>query len=163
MDTADPTFILMGKLVLAAILGMILGTERAILARRPAGMRTFALVAMGSCLFVAVGAIVEREYLGLVNFDPMRIAAAVVQGVGFIGAGLIIFRGEAVHGVTTAAGLWLASAIGVAVAFGMYPVAIFAAMVTMLILGGVWVIETKLKEKLGIPLPQDQRDGEEAR
>lgn len=152
----DSTYVIFGKLVLAAVLGMAIGTERAILAKRPAGTRTFALVALGACLFTLTGSVVDQSFLGLVNFDPMRMAAAVVQGVGFIGAGLIIFRGESIHGVTTAAGLWLSAAVGVGVAFGMYSVSIFASLLALLILAGMWYVENTVKDKLGIPLPEHE-------
>lgn len=143
----DPNVVMLGKLFLAAVLGMVIGTERAILARQAAGTRTFALVALGACLFVLSGSFIDAKFLGIVNFDPARIAAAVVQGIGFLGAGLIIFRGESVHGVTTAAGLWIAAAVGVAVAFGMWSVAIFATILTLLVLTAVWYFEWQLKER----------------
>ncbi len=151
----DSTYILLGKLLLAAVLGMIIGMERAFIAKRPAGMRTFSLVALGACLFTLTGTVVDNSFLGLVNFDPMRMAAGIVQGVGFIGAGLIIFRGDSIHGVTTAAGLWVAAAVGVAVAFGMYSISIFASLVTVVILAGVWYLENTIKGRLGIPLPEE--------
>src|SRR3989338_1971489 len=123
----DPMLVTFGKLFLAALLGAVIGTERAVLAHRAAGTRTFALVSLGACLFVVSFLYVDTVYLGYSNFDPGRVGAAVVQGVGFIGAGIIIFRGTTVHGVTTAAGLWVSAAVGVAVGFGMYTIAIFAS------------------------------------
>lgn len=146
VTVVDPNIVMLGKLLLASVLGMIIGTERAILARQAAGTRTFALVSLGACLFVLSGTFIDTKFLGIVTFDPARIAAAVVQGIGFLGAGLIIFRGESVHGVTTAAGLWIAAAVGVAVAFSMYSVAIFATILTLLVLTAVWYFEWQLKE-----------------
>lgn len=133
--------VMFGKLLLAAFLGVLMGTERAVVARQSAGMRTFALVALGACIFTLSGIYIDNMYLGYVNFDPMRIAAAIVQGVGFIGAGLIFYKGESVHGITTAAGLWVAASVGVLVAFGMYPLAIFATAVTVIIFFGLWYVE----------------------
>lgn len=144
----DPSLIMLGKLVLAGILGMLVGTERALLAKQAAGTRTFALVSIGACLFVLAGSFADAQLLGIVNFDPARMAASVVQGIGFLGAGLIIFRGESIHGVTTAAGLWVAAAVGVAVAFGMYAVAVFGTLLTLLILTAMWYLEWHLKERL---------------
>lgn len=141
----EPTMILFGKLLLAVFLGLAIGTERSIVAQQRAGMRTFALVSLGACAFVLAGAAVNMQYLGLVNFDPSRIAAGIVQGVGFIGAGLIFMRGDSVHGITTAAGLWVSAAIGVLVAFSLYAVAIFTAALTLGIFFGMWYVERMLK------------------
>jgi putative Mg2+ transporter-C (MgtC) family protein len=138
---ADPMVIMFGKVLLAAFLGVLLGTERALVARQSAGMRTFALVALGACIFTLAGSFMDAQYLGIVNFDPMRIAAAIVQGVGFIGAGLIFNKGDSVHGITTAAGLWVAASVGVLVAFGIYPLAIFATALTVIIFFGLWYVE----------------------
>jgi len=141
----DSTTILFAKLILAMLLGALIGTERAILARQVAGTRTFGLVAMGACLFVLAGNFSHTVYLGVVNFNPDQMAAAVVTGIGFLGAGLIIFRGDTVHGITTAAGLWVAAAIGVAVGFGMYEVAIFATFLMIILLAGMWYVENRFK------------------
>lgn len=135
-----------GKILLAAFLGMLIGTERSVVARRSAGMRTFALVSLGACIFTLVGVYVDAQYIGVINFDPMRIAAAIVQGVGFIGAGLMFARGDSVHGVTTAAGLWVAAAVGVLVGFGIYPLAIFASALTVVILFGLWYVEHRFMD-----------------
>jgi len=110
----DPTSIMFFKLVLAIVLGGIIGTERAILARQPAGTRTFGLVALGACLFVVIGNYVNIAFLGIADVQPTFIAAAIITGIGFLGGGLIIFRGESLHGITTAAGLWITAAIGMA-------------------------------------------------
>ena len=142
---ADPMVIMFGKLMLAMAIGGVIGTERAILARQVAGTRTFGLVAMGACLFVIAGNFANTAYLGLVNFNPTQLASEVVTGIGFLGTGLIIFRGDALHGVTTAAGLWIVAAIGVAIGFGMYAVSIFAGMLTLLMFTGMWYIENRFK------------------
>ncbi|HEY4487152.1 MAG TPA: MgtC/SapB family protein, partial [Candidatus Paceibacterota bacterium] len=83
----DPTTIQFVKLLLAMMLGGIIGTERAVLAHQAAGTRTFGLVSLGACLFVIVGSYVDTGYVGFVNLDPMTIAAAIVTGIGFIGGG----------------------------------------------------------------------------
>lgn len=145
LEFLDPTAVMLGKLFLATLLGMVIGTERAILARQSAGTRTFGLVALGACLFVIVGNYVNVAHLGIVNFQPLQIAAAIVTGIGFIGGGLIIFRGDAVHGVTTAAGLWLAAALGISIGFGMYAIAIFSTVLALLVLIGMWYIENRFK------------------
>lgn len=153
----ESTIVIFGKLLLASVLGMLIGTERAVLAKQAAGSRTFALVALGSCLFIVIGVWVNNAYLGYVNFDPMRIAAAVVSGVGFFGAGLIFFREKSAHGVTTATGLWISAGLGMATGFGMYAIAIFAAVLTLLILTGMWYVEWKLKERFGLAQDSDSQ------
>ncbi|OGG69597.1 hypothetical protein A3F27_00565 [Candidatus Kaiserbacteria bacterium RIFCSPHIGHO2_12_FULL_53_13] len=141
----DPTWVMFAKLILAVLLGGVIGTERALMAHQSAGTRTFGLVALGACLFVVTGSYVDTAFLGIVNFDPMRVAAAIIMGVGFIGGGLIVFRGDALHGVTTAAGLWIAAAIGIAVGFGMYSVAVFSTFLAIGIFTGMWYLENRFK------------------
>lgn len=141
----DPMVVLFGKLILATILGLVIGTERSIVAHQRAGMRTFALVSLGSCIFVLAGEEMNAAYLGVVNFDPSRMAAAIVQGIGFVGAGLIFMRDDFVHGITTAAGLWVAASIGVLVAAGLYSLSLFAAALTLLVFFGLWYVEQMIK------------------
>lgn len=145
IEFVDTTSLMFLKLVISMLLGGVVGTERAILAKQAAGTRTFGLVSLGACLFVLVGMYVDNAYIGILNFDPTHITAAVVTGIGFIGAGLIIFRNDALHGVTTAAGLWMAAAIGVSVAFGLYHVAIFATLLVLIMFTGMWYVENKFK------------------
>jgi len=134
------------QLVLALLLGAVLGFER-LLAGKEAGMRTFGLVSVGSCLFVVVGELVARQYGAAVNYDPLRIASSIVTGIGFIGAGLIIFQHE-LKGLTTAAVLWVASAIGVTVGFRFYSVAVFSTFLTLFICVGLWFFERYLERKV---------------
>ena len=141
----DPTSVIFLKLALAMILGAIIGTERAILAKQAAGTRTFGLVALGSCLFIVTSNFVNSAYLGVANIQPLYLAAGVVTGIGFLGGGLIIFRGDTVHGITTAAGLWIVAALGMAVGFGMYSVAIFATILSLIMLTGMWYVEARFK------------------
>ncbi|OGG57375.1 hypothetical protein A2853_02560 [Candidatus Kaiserbacteria bacterium RIFCSPHIGHO2_01_FULL_55_17] len=141
----DPSFIAILKLFLAMLLGGIIGTERAVFARQAAGTRTFGLVAMGACLFIVTGNYVDVAYLGVLSFDPLRVAAAIIMGIGFLGGGLIIFRGDSLHGVTTAAGLWIVAGIGMAVGFGLYLIAIFATFLTLLMFTGMWFVEDRFK------------------
>lgn len=113
------------RLILAVFLGMIVGLKRE-KAHKPAGLRTHMLVSLGSCLFM----IVSLEF----SFDPARIAAGVVTGVGFIGAGTIIAERDKIVGVTTAASLWVTSAIGLSVGAGNYVLASIASLLALLIL-----------------------------
>ncbi|HXK38854.1 MAG TPA: MgtC/SapB family protein [Candidatus Paceibacterota bacterium] len=141
----DPTYIMFAKLILALFLGGAIGTERAVMARQAAGTRTFGLVALGACLLIITANYTNTAYLGIVNFDPMRVAAGIVMGIGFISGGVIIFRGDSLHGVTTAAGLWIAAALGIAVGFGMYSIAIFTTILTLLVFTGMWYLENRFK------------------
>lgn len=143
----DPSLIVFGKLLLATLLGVAIGTERAVVAQQAAGSRTFGLVALGSCVFVIAGTAANEQFIGLVNFDPARVLAAVVQGIGFLGAGLIIFKNETLHGVTTAAGLWVAAGVGCLVAFGLYSIAIFVTFLVLLVFFGMWYIEKGFKRR----------------
>ena len=141
----DTNIVMFAKLAFAMLLGAVIGTERAILARQAAGTRTFGLVAMGACLFIITANYVSLAFIGVVGFDPMRTTAAIITGIGFLGAGLIIFRGDTLHGVTTAAGLWIVAGIGMAVGFGMYTIASFATLLTLIMFTGMWYVEIRFK------------------
>lgn len=136
-----------GQLGLATILGALIGIERE-LARKTAGMRTFALVALGACLFT----ILSQAHLGAfdkTSYDPSRIASQIVVGIGFIGGGAIIFTKSQVKGLTTAAGLWVSAAIGMTVGYHFYSMAIFSTLVTIFILVFLWFIENHIIKRLG--------------
>ena len=157
MNFLDPkTLEIFGQLALATFLGALIGVERE-LARKTAGMRTFALVALGSALFTIISQFAFASFVGT-SFDPSRIASQVVVGIGFIGAGSIIFSQSRVRGLTTAAGLWVSAAIGMAVAYKMYAIAVFATLVTIFILVFLWFIEHKVLKNLGHPAagPEDE-------
>lgn len=122
------------RLALAAVLGSAVGIERERL-RWAAGLRTHMLVCVGSCLVMIVSAYGFGDVLrpGVV-LDPSRVAAQVVSGVGFLGAGSIILRNEVVKGLTTAASLWTVAALGLAVGGGLYVPAAAGAVIVLLIL-----------------------------
>ena len=107
------------KLLLSLVLGALVGMERKHKGQK-AGIRTFALMSMGATLAMLVSIYIPQVYLGLKNGDPGRIAAQVVSGVGFLGAGAIIQSKGSVRGLTTAAGIWVTAMIGLAVGAGMY-------------------------------------------
>jgi putative Mg2+ transporter-C (MgtC) family protein len=121
------------RLGLSVVFAAVIGLERE-LAAQPAGLRTHILVALGAALFTLVG----TEVAGT---DPTRIAAQVVSGVGFLGAGAILREGPTVRGLTTAATLWAAAAIGLANGLGAYRSAGIAVILTLLVTVGVKVIE----------------------
>lgn len=141
LDTIE----IFAQLVFAGVLGMALGAERRILAEKSAGMRTYALVAIGATLFIAVSTLVTQEYIGLTNFDPLRVAANIVVGIGFLGGGIIIFREQRLSGLTTAAGIWVAGGIGIAVGFKMYAVAVFTMILTLLVFTAMRSLEQELE------------------
>ncbi len=118
--------ILLANVGLSAVLGFIIGFERKIRSK-DAGIRTHAILCVGSALLTCLS-----KY-GFGNGDPGRIAAQIVTGVGFLGAGLIVFRKYSVHGLTTAAGIWATSGVGVACGAGMYIVAVGAALIMILV------------------------------
>lgn len=128
---------LIARLALAAGLGAVVGAERE-LHHHPAGMRTHLLVAMGSAMFAIVSAYGYADIMasntGALN-DPQRIAAQVVSGIGFLGAGAIIQSGRWVHGLTTAASLWATAAIGLAVGAGDYVLGVAGTGLVALSLG----------------------------
>jgi putative Mg2+ transporter-C (MgtC) family protein len=136
------------RLLIAAVLGSIIGADRERLAWA-AGLRTHMLVSVGACLFMIVSAFGFSDILGTRNviLDPSRIAAQVVSGIGFLGAGSILLRGEVVRGLTTAASLWSVAAIGLAVGGGLYIEAGAATIVIMVILAGIKPIEERFQQR----------------
>lgn len=136
-----------GQLFLAIILGAIIGVERR-LAHKTAGMRTFSLVCMGAALFTIISVVSFEDFRNKPGFDPSRIASQIVVGIGFLGAGLIILKESKVKGLTTAAGLWVTAAIGMAVGYKLYAIAIFATVLTFLVFLLMWFIEFKIVDKI---------------
>lgn len=132
-------------LIVSLFLGSLLGLERTI-AHKTAGVRTYGLVSMGSCLFILIARYVIPMGEGL-NFDPLRMAAAVVMGIGFLCGGVIIFKDATLVGLTTAAGLWVAAGIGMAVGYGLMHLAVFATIATLLVFTVFWFIEHKIVGK----------------
>ena len=139
----------LARLSVAAALGGAVGIEREI-RDREAGTRTHLLVSLGSALFTIVSAYGFREFLTsgdqVIRADPTRIAAQIVTGIGFLGAGAIIRQGLSVRGLTTAATLWVAAAIGIAAGAGYYPGAVLGTVVTIFALwplriAAQWVFE----------------------
>lgn len=126
---------MIGRLFLASLLGGLIGLEREIHGR-PAGFRTHLLVSLGSCLFVATSIEFYRIYgnfsgVGPVGVDPARVAAQVVTGIGFLGAGAIIREGSSIRGLTTAACLWIAAAIGLSCGAGLVIVPLVVTTISL--------------------------------
>jgi putative Mg2+ transporter-C (MgtC) family protein len=140
-----PSFEPFVLLIVALILGASLGLERS-LAGKTAGVRTFALVSMGSSLFIIIARFVIPT-VNTFNYDPLRVAAGVVMGIGFLCGGVIIFKDSSLVGLTTAAGLWVAAGIGMAVGYGLISLAIFATVATLIVFTIFWFIEQKFVSK----------------
>ena len=122
------------RLLVATILGGAIGYERE-RHGKDAGVRTYALVCLGSALIMIVSVQIFETFRGTASVDPSRIAAQVVSGIGFIGAGAIMRFGEgSIKGLTTAAGIWVASGIGLACGIGQYKPAIMTTVLTLVIL-----------------------------
>ncbi|MEN3342914.1 MAG: putative Mg2+ transporter-C (MgtC) family protein [Actinomycetota bacterium] len=135
------------RLFVAAVLGGAIGMERE-LRERGAGLRTHLVVCVGSALFTLVSAYGFRDFVGagggIARIDPTRIAAQIVSGIGFLGAGAIIRQGLSVRGLTTAATLWLVAAIGMAAGAGYYDAAVIATLGGLLTLGPLRVASYRL-------------------
>ena len=134
------------KLLLALLLGILIGIERQ-LSGKTAGLKTHALVSMGSALFVIISIIVSAEFKGTTIFDPLRMASHIIVGVGFIGGGAIFLKDKFVSGLTTAANLWIAAGIGMACGFGLYPLAIIVTLLSLFVFVVLRYIETKIDKK----------------
>jgi putative Mg2+ transporter-C (MgtC) family protein len=137
------------RMLLAALLSGIVGLERE-RGERAAGLRTHALVGLGSCLVMLVSAFGFSDWhFSPGALDPSRIAAQVVSGIGFLGAGVIIFQRdrEVVRGLTTAASVWVVAAIGLAVGGGMYITAVVGTAITLLILAGLKPLERRVARR----------------
>ncbi|MBM3940003.1 MAG: MgtC/SapB family protein [SAR202 cluster bacterium] len=115
------------RLLIATVLGLAIGLERET-ARKPAGLRTIALVSLGAAAFTVA------SVYGLEGLDPARIAAGVVTGVGFLGAGAIWRSGDTVSGITTATTIWAAAAIGLLAGMGMLVSAVLTAAIVLVVL-----------------------------
>lgn len=121
------------RIILSAILGALIGYERQF-EHKSAGLRTNILVCIGSCLIMILSNLLYEQVEGKTNADPARLAAQVVSGIGFLGAGAIIKEGVNVIGLTTAACIWVVSGVGLAVGAGYYIIAVFASLLVYIIL-----------------------------
>lgn len=121
------------RIVLSLILGSCIGIERKRKGQM-AGLRTFSLISMGACIAMVLSIYVCQETVGLLRGDPSRIAAQVLSGIGFLGAGAIIQMKGSVRGLTTAAGIWIIATIGMSVGCGLYLVSIVSTILVLFVL-----------------------------
>ncbi len=136
---------IMTRLFVALLLGFIIGTER-VWAHKTAGMRTYALVAMGASLFIIISEAIVFKYLNIGGFDPTRMASQIVVGIGFLGAASIMLQGSRLSGLTTASGLWVASGIGMAAGLGLFKLAVIVTFFTLFIFIVLWFVEAYFRK-----------------
>jgi len=136
------------QLFLAIFLGALLGFEREYKGKE-AGLQTYSLVALGTCLFTIVSLQMVNLFpvKDVVSFDPLRIIQAIAVGIGFIGAGVIFHQESGIVGLTTAAGLWVTAAVGVAIGIKLYFMAFFTTFLALLVLSGFGLLEQKIFRK----------------
>ena len=139
------------RVVLAGVLGGAIGAEREI-REREAGLRTHLLVAVGAALFTIVSAYAWSDFefstANGITFDPTRIAAQIVTGIGFLGAGAIIRQGLSIRGLTTAASLWVVAAIGMASGAGYYSAALITTVVVLVSLWPLRIVAHRIFERI---------------
>jgi putative Mg2+ transporter-C (MgtC) family protein len=131
------------RLALSFVLSGFIGIERQ-LHRRNAGLRTHILVSVGACLIMLTSLYVFDIYKDITRVDPARIAAGVITGIGFLGAGAILKERDGVKGLTTAASLWVVAGIGLAVGVGFFSAAVFTAVLALIALFFLRRFESKL-------------------
>lgn len=133
------------KLLVAVLLGMAIGLER-VLVHKEAGMKTHALVSLGSAIFIILSEMISMKYIGVVGVDPTRIASQVIVGIGFLGAGSIMFQDSRLKGLTTAGGLWVTAGIGMASGFGFFSLATISTILVLFILVIVYIFEKPIRK-----------------
>lgn len=150
------------RLSMAVFCGILVGAERSRVGKR-AGMRTYALVALGAALFIVIALSVAMQYSNIFSFDPLRVASQIVVGIGFLGAGVIFVESKMLTGLTTAAGMWVVAAIGTACGFGLYTIALYVTFLVLFIFEILWYIENKFIGKASSindsKLNEDNNDG----
>ena len=136
------------KLLLAMFLGTFIGLERLIV-HKEAGMKTHALVSLGSALFVLISEALVLKYGNIAGFDATRMASQVIVGIGFLGAGSIMLKGSYISGLTTASGLWVTAGIGMACGFGFYGLAVTTAVLVLIIFILMGIFEKPIRKIIG--------------
>ena len=149
------------RLLIGAVLGGLIGVEREV-NNRPAGLRTHILVTLGSTIFMLIS-VDGYNYIGMTERigDPFRLAAQVVSGIGFLGAGTIMKTGNDIKGLTTAASLWVSAGIGLAIGIGYYAAGITTTIIVVVTLMSLGVYEAKIfREKFrNIRITSENRPG----
>ncbi|MCX6751634.1 MAG: MgtC/SapB family protein [Candidatus Nomurabacteria bacterium] len=133
------------KLVVAVLLGMVIGAER-LLVHKEAGMKTHALVSMGAALFVLFSEAMAQKYMNLPGFNPTMISSNIIVGIGFLGAGMIMFKDSRTRGLTTAGGLWVTAGIGMASGFGLFSMAVISTVLVLFIFIVMNILEKPIRK-----------------
>ena len=120
------------RLLLALVLGMCIGAER-LYVHKEAGMKTHSLVSMGAALFILISESMAIKYVDFSGFNPIMVASQIIAGIGFLGAGMIMFRDSQTRGLTTASGLWVTAGVGMAAGFGLFALASIATFFILVI------------------------------
>jgi putative Mg2+ transporter-C (MgtC) family protein len=136
------------RLVVAVGLGLLVGAER-LLVHKDAGMKTHALVSLGSAVFVLISEALVQKYISLPGLNPTMIPAQIVVGIGFLGAGSIMLYGSQLRGLTTAGGLWVMAGVGMAAGFGFYALAVVVTVLVLVILILVNILEKPIRKISG--------------
>lgn len=147
------------RLIISVVLSGLIGLERQV-HRRTAGLRTHILVCLGSCLIMLTSLYIFAIYNKIVPLDPARIAAGVITGIGFLGAGTIMREGTGIKGLTTAASLWVVAGIGLAVGCGFYTGAAFTTLLTLIVLLVLRYVESMVFDKVYEVDKKEQEGGE---
>jgi putative Mg2+ transporter-C (MgtC) family protein len=145
LDIGVLLFEFLPRILLAIFCGSLIGLERE-MKDKPAGMRTYMLICAGATIFTMIGVYFTEQGTGNGTGDPLRVAAQIVTGVGFLGAGTIIFAKGYVKGLTSAAAIWMSAAIGMAIGVGML---VFSMMVTLLVILSL-VLLRRVERVLGL-------------
>jgi putative Mg2+ transporter-C (MgtC) family protein len=138
-----------GRLLMSAILGMCMGWERSMNGKH-AGMRTYAMVSLGSALLVVMGTLASYQLSAFAGVNPLQLAGSVIIGIGFIGSGLAMFRGQQPVELTTAAGIWVVAAVGMACGFGFYILATATTVLSVVIFTFFSKLERTLRARYGV-------------
>jgi len=134
------------KIILAIALGAVIGIERGS-SNKPAGMRTYMLITLAATIFTIIS-LKANSIFNSSQYDPGRIMSQVLVGIGFIGAGVIIFNNNKLQGVTTAASIWVSTAIGMLIGLGMYSLATIVAFISFFIIAFLFKPEEKLEKMM---------------
>ncbi|KKQ86903.1 MAG: MgtC family protein [Parcubacteria group bacterium GW2011_GWF2_38_8] len=133
------------RLTIAVVLGMFIGAER-LLVHKEAGMKTHALVSMGAAVFILFSEAMVEKYMNLPGFNPAMVASNIVVGIGFLGAGIIMFRDSQLMGLTTAGGLWVTAGIGMACGFGLFNLAFISTALVLFIFVVMNIFEKPIRK-----------------
>ncbi len=133
------------RLGVAVGLGLLVGAER-LLVHKDAGMKTHALVSLGSALFVIISETIALKYQMVDGFDPSRIASQIIVGIGFLGAGSIVLYGTRLRGLTTAGGLWVMAGIGMASGFGLFSIAVISTILVLFVFVVMAIVEKPIRK-----------------